>query len=86
MGRRYLRESEDKITEDDIRDYIYDVAQSTADRLDFEIDYAIVNNHWNDLDIIENGEVDAELISIRIDLQDDYAIKYKAIADWVDNI
>lgn len=86
MGRRYLRESEDKITEDDIRDYIYGVAQSTADRLDFEIDYAIANNHWNDLDIIENGEVDAEMLPVRIDLKDDYAIEYKAIADWVDDI
>ena len=86
MGRRYLRESGDKITEDDIQDYIYKVAQSTADNLDFEIDYAIANNHWNDLDLIEDGEVDAEIIPLRIDLKDDYAIKYKVIADWVDDI
>ena len=83
--KKPLRESGDKITEDDIQDYIYKVAQSTADNLDFEIDYRINNEDWADLDIIEDGEVDAEMIPLRIDLKDDYAIKYKAIADWVDD-
>lgn len=83
LGKRYLRESDGKITEDDIRDYIYGVAQSTFDNLDFEIDYAITHNHWNDLDLIEDGEVDAEMLSVRVELNDDYAIKYKAIENWV---
>lgn len=86
LGKRYLRESDGKITEDDIRDYIYGVAQSTFDNLDFEIDYAITHNHWNDLDLIEDGEVDAEMLPVRIDLKDDYALEYKAVADWVDDI
>ena len=83
--KKPLKESGDKITEDDIQDYIYGVAQSTADNLDNELDYRM-NGNWEDLELIENGEVDNEMIAIYIDLKDDYAIKYKAIADWADDI